>query len=646
MKKDKLKKMPLVTSINSTWGHMIKQLKDTSMKYLVTVSKEEDIYSLSFYDIAEGNIRYRLFINREDYITQDFTSSKVKWRTGSMNNILNYKSWDVVSFIPSSNDLKLLSSLLGTDTNLLHELVILQETIKHKRLEKKHLSIKSGIDKIMDKVPKTLPASFERWLNDEGLYHSRYIYYEYKPKKMVKGYCTHCGSEVLIDRPRHNDEGSCPVCNSRIIYKAKKKAGKIFDNGKAAIIQKITDGSNGLVIRYFNITKDYQDYKNPKLNYHEARRDFFDSEGNFSIYSFDFFKSTNELRWVEGIREGGMFYRKDFDFGNTTLYTRNLSRVIKNTPFEYSAIREYIGNEKGIEFFPSIYLKYYLYFPALEYIVKLGLKRLADEVINYDYMYKEIINYQGKNLQEIFNLNKNNFKRFIKLNKGFSVLEILQTMERENLEFSNDDILYIDNHFNIRDVSFMLKYTTFHKIKVYINKQVKLLRNRKDKAALSDWVDYIKDVEYLNYDLSTFVLFPKNIDTAHTNIMRLVKDRELELFNEAFSKLYSEWYRLFGWTDKNYIIVPPKSFDEVIEEGNNLHHCVGGTVYGEKVSKKKSVILFLRDKMEPDKSLYTIELDPKRRKIIQCRGKNNKQYGEEISAVLESFTKSKNLIVA
>ena len=66
-------------------------------------------------------------------------------------------------------------------------------------------------------------------------------------------------------------------------------------------------------------------------------------------------------------------------------------------------------------------------------------------------------------------------------------------------------------------------------------------------------------------------------------------------------------------------IVRPNTPDEIIREGNVLHHCVGG--YVKRIAQKECLILFLRRCGNEAKPFYTIEV--RHRRIVQVRGQGN-----------------------
>ena len=88
---------------------------------------------------------------------------------------------------------------------------------------------------------------------------------------------------------------------------------------------------------------------------------------------------------------------------------------------------------------------------------------------------------------------------------------------------------------------------------------------------------------------------------------------------EANAQEYLRKYKkLYCFSDENFLIMVPTTADEIIKEGKEQRHCVGG--YAARHLEGKLAICFLRSKAEPDKALYTIEMHGKKVQQIQGRG--------------------------
>ena len=58
-------------------------------------------------------------------------------------------------------------------------------------------------------------------------------------------------------------------------------------------------------------------------------------------------------------------------------------------------------------------------------------------------------------------------------------------------------------------------------------------------------------------------------------------------------------------------MIVPSCIEEIMLEGEHLHHCVGGSErYWERIERKESYVLFLRRTSDLQKSYYTLEIEP------------------------------------
>lgn len=93
----------------------------------------------------------------------------------------------------------------------------------------------------------------------------------------------------------------------------------------------------------------------------------------------------------------------------------------------------------------------------------------------------------------------------------------------------------------------------------------------------------------------------------------------------------SQKYASLGYTRKgDYIVVIAMSPQDLIREGETLHHCVGRMNYDQKFAKEQSLIFFLRDKSAPDTPLVTMEYSPSQKRLLQCYGEHDSRPNKQI----------------
>lgn len=621
---------------------IISLAKRTEEEYLISAeivkSEQNKILLLYFYQqpsLKDGNTKaaFRVFISKDNYITQDLKATRLKWRTACIDNLVGgWKRWLNQCIIIDDKTSNKIKSFLGTDNSPLEAIEHLQSSIMAKRLEKKHKVTKDRIDNQMNLVPD-LPKGFESWVDKTALFKSRYIFYKYKQRKKLEGYCTNCKSDVIVEAPRHNVAGICPKCKSPIVYKAMGKSKNVVDRGQASLIQRVGDK---VIVRYFSTYKSYQNnYKEPEISFCELARDFYDKKGNTKSYEYMNFKQSGETRWCDG--EG------KFGFHNAVLYEKNLDNVLKGTIWQYSAIKLFATHTPGFGFQTFNYLEQYIEHPLIEYLVKSKLYKLTNQVI-YKRIYSgDDIDLRGKKLESILNINKKQFVTAQRINAGKNELDVIRKVTKAKLNITDEQILFISKYLNVDKIMEMTKYTTIHKMIKYIKSNT--TNSKKEDDIYRDWIDYIRFCKDLNYDLmNEFVLYPKNLVQEHDRLMGLVlakKDKEraekLERQKKKIKIMAKELAYKYSMEYKDLVIIAPKNANEIIKEGQKLHHCVGS--YIDRIAEGESIVLFIRNKKELKEPYCTLEVI--NGEITQCRGKYNENMKEKLKTLLERFNKLK-----
>lgn len=154
------------------------------------------------------------------------------------------------------------------------------------------------------------------------------------------------------------------------------------------------------------------------------------------------------------------------------------------------------------------------------------------------------------------------------------------------------------------------------------------LRNRYKIKDAGLWMDYMDLLHYFNKDRrNAKYVCPKDLKKEHDKLVakkRIIqKKREEEeqrkrakIDNEFYLKEKSKFFDL-EFTNGPLVIIPLKSVQEFIEEGDKLKHCVFTNRY---FAKKESLVLSARINNEP---IETIEIDLEKLKITQARGLKN-----------------------
>ena len=393
-------------------------------------------------------------------------------------------------------------------------LYYLQSDISEKRQWERKLKKEKEIRERMKAVP-ALPRDIGNMIEREIAPH--YFFYTYNRKrKDMEGFCSACKAEVPITGVKHNEKGVCPVCKAKVTFKSRGKRGMIIDQNTLQVLQRTS--RNEVVVRFIKIYYQYGDEREPYKSIYENARTFlyWDDAGNISeecyYYSYGF--RDRPTPWKPGKRPVINRWVYNFEADQTGfLYVKNLHKVLKESPWQYSQLKEfYLADREPL--YAIQYLMRYNRYPMLEYLVKLHLYRLAESVAHDNHYYSSDsgFNPNGKNLKEVFGLDKSHLPLLKRVNPGLGQMKLIRAFLHANLEL-NEELLRWCGNYNIsraENVLVPLKHMTPYKLMKYVNEQyAKFCKTSpyqsggyyKMEDILTDYRDYLCMSEGLELDL-------------------------------------------------------------------------------------------------------------------------------------------------
>lgn len=711
MDKRKLSKIPRPCATQ----RMINDAKQLeSMNHMVTAELIEDkkILLLNFFRIkslAGGNTEaeFRTFLSHEDYITQDLKTSKTKWYTASFAGMWNFSFteylWDpelkrsrykVNVHIRSDEEVKTIKDFfkeyVNSDDEYLPWTAVyrFQQEILDRKFAERHKKETDKIDTVMNPI-KEPPKEFEDWVWETGMSFSRYLIYKEEKKGEAVCECTHCKKIGTVKRKdirlRNNEKGICPFCGSRVTIKARgKMPGQISDERWFLYVDPM---EKGFALRYFRADRRIRSDKYVEFTIDKSRieQDIFEysraiytfpkGKPKYESYEWGVYKQRGECRWCPD--QGRIACME------CILYPGNLPAAWEHTPMKYSALEVLSGN------MPTVALRYedaiskYIQFPKLEWICKMGLNRLAKDIINCRYSGNMVgkIREKGSTIYEILGLNKVNTKLLQAIDGDHYELRLLQVAQEIGLQFKPEQLKEYYETFtcNTELLKQANRKATLHKIMKYITRESEKYpigesgecwrysymryREREDprierkRNMAKDWLEYLKWCKELGYDLDDmFIYMPNNFKKVHDRTAkeyqenldkieakkRAEREREakkrMEQTKRALEEILGEnkdVQNAFQVKGKGLLLVVPASAEDIKAEGAALHHCVG--TYVDRVARGETNIFFIRKEQEPDKPYFTMEW--KDNDIVQCRGSRNCGMPPEVKAFTEAFKK-------
>lgn len=655
--------------------------------YLVTVSREEvsgiDTLILNFFKNGKNGPapRFRSFFQMNDYISQDLTADKVKWKTGSLDYLTNYCYWyknngNIV--ISSVEERKLIIDFINEfkekngiekskygfsagdiDMEVENGIFDYQNTIKKRRLAEKHEKLKREIDSEMEKFGG-LPEDYDEFIAKTVFSDEHYIFYS---RKNGTAYCTSCGKDfsvapegyfeyngVLEKKPGHNKTAECPCCHKYIVCKSNGMGRrKLFSVRWSVLVQKY----NGeVIVRYFRHTKDFRnDYRRPEICMKELYRTVH-RENKCKEYMWDAFKGTEEYRWCE-YREKSCFWNGPGEMTvpkSVALYRSGLEESISGTCMKYSAadifidkIADKYGNNGFYMKNPwcvDWYFNAYREKPYIEQLLKIGFYKLVKEILGKHSLNLPEFTYENSVVKTL-GIDRVKFKMLAGAgDPSLTDLKILRYADR----IREEDFIRLKHMCAVWDGDLyekymdLMRFTSLYKIEKYF------LRNNFDSNKARDYFDYISWIGELGYDMrNEFNLYPKDFIKSHDEKMKeyeILRDKrkqeERRRMNRIIERMKTDGENMpvFNMSFKGMFVRLPRNSEELKREGEQLHHCVGS--YAEKVAEGKTIILFIRKEDNPDKPYFTMEWQGK---VIQCRGNNNCSMTKNVKEFTEVFSK-------
>lgn len=465
---------------------------------------------------------------------------------------------------------------------------------REKRYEKRMQKIKEESEEI-----RPITKGLKQWAEKQM---ESYLFY-----KESTGFCGKCGQEVKLDRRKqkitHNKRGICPSCRKRITYKAAGRQSHIEDSIKVVRFQKTNLGI--AAIESLVVKKSFAENKE---SVRIADRFIWFIEENYKLFNELAEESNEEAYWYD---TGAM------NIGKARIYPKNLKQIIKGTWLSHSGI-DVVASWKGKQEQYEMIIENYMQNPQLELVIKANMRKLTRQLWSYDRFLNK-----GTKLNEVLGLTKANMRKARDYDLGRDEIRVLRNDPDGKL--SNDEVIALANA-GCHYLAALRTFTTIRKIANYTQKG--------HDAGI--WVDYLKMAKDLGYNMKDkAVLFPRKLKVKHDDLAKIMKIQGDNIREKKYQQRIPELKALYSYETSKYKIIVPESLKAIVDEGQNLHHCVG--TYTEKVAEGETDILFIRKQGEEETSYYTMEV--KNLEIIQYRGAYNNLHNNPVPKEIDQFVK-------
>lgn len=451
--------------------------------------------------------------------------------------------------------------------------------------------------------------------------------------------CTGCGETYTVSwddyqiyTASHNEENiRCPKCGAigtaKSIGKAKDRKN-LYEERRVVFLTR--KSQNKVILQCYECWKDYWSLA-PR--YEEVSR-YILTPGKAEKY---------EKGWYSGFYKSGTA-KEPFQIKPTIWYAKyppdnsytvfGLEKLL-NTYLKYNMLYEYLKveryhNRKNRDYFEHIvtYLCRFSEYPQVEMLQKIGHNDFVYDLVKNG--IKNRCNYKKKSPAEFFRVSKEEYRFFNKYKEyGTLILNYYQRLKKIRtkkpmeeavrclFEYKIDSIYRLESIIGVCE-TYDIDFQTEIK---YLNRVLPKEDDIYQKYIFHK--DYLVAAKEIKLELSVHnVKFPKDLERAHDLAyetreklraeIEAEKNREKEKAAKEILKKYDKQY---AYSDGQYVIIVPHTVGEIVKEGKNMHHCVGG--YAGRHLEGKLTICFLRSVSEPDKSLYTIEMHGTRLQQVQ-----------------------------
>lgn len=442
-----------------------------------------------------------------------------------------------------------------------------------------------------------LPDDFIQWCEAE-LMQGKYLFFSNKAKGERKVYCTACQSTYEESAEIHHEaEGVCKHCGTHAIYHAERYHHTIKEEHLATVCSR---SGNTLLIETREVLRKFDDELKPKYYISGLENILvFPEEKKHKIYRYCLRNIYGTYDWYRYIDELSRY--------NGKLYDRNLQRVF---PAHYIKDVERVAQGYAGEINTTNLLINLTLIPQTEYLLKMGMTKLAAQA-------EKIKFRNGRGFSDVMGVPPHYKDIYKRLNISISEHEMICRMKGIITESQLVTMRKYGLTAPYLVEGMMEKYdSSLDKILNYLKKQMISIGHKDMNETARYWIDYL-DMAENERVLTKDTKFPPNLKLEHDRLTDMInerKDRERAEKLEREAKEAAERLERFEkmaerCQTKKYIIQIPKVADDLVREGQALHHCVGNGTYWARHARGTSLICFIRKKQEPDTPYFTMEIN-------------------------------------
>lgn len=563
---------------------------------------------------------YEVFVDRAAGKFTTYDRMADKWRTAKLDNLdwphhicATEGTW------MSPTEAKTVQTYLGGERGGYDGVLDYQEQLRTEALIRRHKKTTDAWDADLSPT-RPLPKDWERWVDKVGV-QQNYIFYHYEKRGAKEGYCTYCGKNVPISRPRYNKTGRCPCCRHEAVFKSIGRLDRLTTDWNCVYL--LQPRPDGFIVREFWAARSYTKgtHETPKVMCIERLRTIYDSQLNPRAYFWGDYKHL-ELRWIKGLPNPSWYSPESSYYYHGgkpgRVYGKGMSQLFRSKLGGTGIARYLHGDHSFME--PNDYLYEKKKACFRELISKADLPKLTSECLSSDETLFEVFNGGVRDgLTKALGLDTQRLGRLRRNNGGKAFLTWLR-WEKEQDTVLDDTVIGRFCKWGIRpgDLVFILDRMSPFQVHNYLCRQAKESKEKVQQVLIT-WKDYLAMAEKLGMDTSDSIVYRVRLLRQRHDELVLRRNQEdskslaaevLKDFPEV-DYICRDIQEKYQYTGEKYAVVVPNGALDIIVEGKLLNHCVGGQVrYWDRIQRHEAYILFLRKASAPDMPYYTLEVEP------------------------------------
>jgi len=518
-----------------------------------------------------------------------------------------------------------------------------------------------GFEDVIKNLP--VPVSKKCYETGDALL-PRYLFkYREKKNAPLMGHCTHCGSDMNLPTNvgwKHDDRRKCPVCGHCVYVKDGGRSRKYLIHSVYLLYYYPGAEPETVTAAGVYFSRNYSgDFRTVKTEVEVFDVYFFRKGQRGAKYTIEHGWLRRDSYWKRQ-RECNVSKMRSTYYGCWhTEYVEDrdtAERILDNADLKSCCIKELAEEREKYKFRGGSYyasggripyvttMDIAMKYPCVEYLYKMGQTKLLMEKIHDRIDTRGIVNWQGRDAQKVLKMGPQEFREvkadkialstlmlkvrfeYMRMGKKLSMKQYAEiAAQLEESDFNPEDILNLARR-SRRSIVRVLNY-------------VKKQSPKCGHDITGDLSDYWNQCATLEMDISKDdVCFPSNFMEMHNELSKRITYTENKALDKKIKDQLSCLSKKFCFEHNGLVLRPFECSWEIINEGNMLHHCVGG--YVERYAEGGTVLCCLRKAEQPNVPYHTVEFGTDGH-LKQCRGYRNTTNAED-RKLIDAFWKAFN----